>query len=303
MKLDFNELLLIEEKNEKYMKEAREKIDIEFKKIPEEFNKREMLKSGVFLEEIINSGLKWLKNLAKVVTKNYLDTLVGSNKLIHPDLPSYIVVQSLGLVDREEERIKIVILKWAEKRNMIDHAKNKLKIGLDSIREDIEREVKIRQQENILEMSGIKKHLKRDHEKASCNKILKDKYDFPMSKIGKKLNFIDDQELKKIIIRDVKDVIICINNKQHKPVLILIGGILEGILDYRISLFKKEDINNAFEIINKARTDNNLNRVRKNSFEYYIEVSRELEIISSKATKVGHNIRDYRNLIHPQKEL
>jgi len=104
-----------------------------------------------------------------------------------------------------------------------------------------------------------------------------------------KFEFINDIKFKDILLRDYEELVKCHEVKATKSVLILCGSIIEAILtEYFIdslpSGIKKED-------------------VLKMTLGKLLETAEKEGVISSKINKLSTILQDYRNLIHPGREI
>jgi hypothetical protein len=104
-----------------------------------------------------------------------------------------------------------------------------------------------------------------------------------------RFEFIKDNELRKIIKRDYKELRRSIDNDLIKSTLLLCGSILEAILLDK-ALDNKNKIGNTEEQMSKW----NLHKLKDELAKINIEI-KEADII------INH-IKDYRNIIHPGRE-
>lgn len=111
----------------------------------------------------------------------------------------------------------------------------------------------------------------------------------------KNFSFIGNSDLRVIVERDYVWVNKCLAVEAWKPVIILSGGLIEGlILD---TLLADQD---KAKSSSKAPKETDL---KKWNLENLIDVAVELSIINPGAEKLGDAVRHYRNLIHPGNEL
>lgn len=104
-----------------------------------------------------------------------------------------------------------------------------------------------------------------------------------------KFNFIVDEDFRKILNSDYEEMLLCLDKKATKAVLILAESIIEAIIiDNLIGLEKDESLKDKY-----LKYDLNLG----------IQKSFELGIISEKTKNLSDVIRNYRNLIHPGKSI
>ncbi len=102
-------------------------------------------------------------------------------------------------------------------------------------------------------------------------------------------DFIEDSSYKHILNRDYKELEICLNSKAHKAVMVLCGSILELLLIETLIYFddhnsKKNDYTNL-----------HLNDL--------LSKSKEKGLISENSFYLSYVVKDFRNLIHPGREI
>lgn len=104
-----------------------------------------------------------------------------------------------------------------------------------------------------------------------------------------KFEFINDLKFKKILLRDYEELVKCYEIKASKSVLILCGSIVESILtEYFIDSLQE----------GKSKED-----ILQMSLGKLLELAEEKNIITSKIKRLSSVIQDYRNLIHPGREV
>ncbi|MFD1096120.1 hypothetical protein [Salegentibacter chungangensis] len=102
-------------------------------------------------------------------------------------------------------------------------------------------------------------------------------------------DFINDNKFRKILERDYNELRDCYNVKASKSILILSGSIVESVLtDYFV------------ENLPTGKTENNILR---SSLADLLDLAEAADIINSKDKQLAVIIKDYRNLIHPGKEI
>ena len=102
-------------------------------------------------------------------------------------------------------------------------------------------------------------------------------------------DFVSDDKFRSILERDFAELQVCLNNNAVKSVLVLSGSIIEAIL---LEYF-----------INNIPTNMNKNQVLKLTFANLINEAHTEGLISSISKDLSSVIRNYRNLIHPGKEV
>lgn len=102
-------------------------------------------------------------------------------------------------------------------------------------------------------------------------------------------DFIQDQKFKRILVRDYVEMNNCIEAKAYKSVLVLSGSIIEALL-------LEFMINNPPIGYTKSKID-------KLKFFELIDMAETIDLISKTTKDLSSVIREYRNFIHPSKEL
>lgn len=113
---------------------------------------------------------------------------------------------------------------------------------------------------------------------------------------------IADAAMRAILQRRWTECVICISCGAPLSATVMVGGLLEGLLLARIN----REVNKA-PIFTAAASpkdrQNNPLPLKDWTLQDYIGVAHELKWITVAARDVGVVLRDYRNYIHPQKEL
>lgn len=102
-------------------------------------------------------------------------------------------------------------------------------------------------------------------------------------------NFITDENFRLILKRDFEELDICLESKSTKSVLILSGSIIEAILIDYFSNFPPPEI--------AAK------KILSYDLSTLIELAFEKKLISAATKDLSTVVRNYRNLIHPGREV
>jgi hypothetical protein len=104
-----------------------------------------------------------------------------------------------------------------------------------------------------------------------------------------KFDFITDEKFRNILERDFEELTKCLESEAAKSVLILSGSIIEAILTDYFSNFLPEG----------------LTKKKILGYDLYklIEMSRENNLISQSTKDLSTVLKNYRNLIHPGREI
>lgn len=148
-----------------------------------------------------------------------------------------------------------------------------------------------KQTENVL-MENLKlweKNIIEDYRNNTLKKEIKE-----VKRLVLKIN---DSDLRNILDRDCQELIICCNNSAWKATIVMSGSIIEAIL---LDSLKSERIKAENEYSKIFKNNKKLNEFNLNEL---IVVSEKLGLLIPRIAKLCDSLRDYRNLIHPGKEM
>ena len=114
---------------------------------------------------------------------------------------------------------------------------------------------------------------------------------------------VADTEMQAILSRRWDECAKCIAAEAPLAATVMMGGLLESLLLARV--LKAQDKSAVFGT-RAAPRDKKTGKtlpLNKWTLQHYIEVAHELTWITASAKDIGVVLRDYRNYIHPQKEL
>ncbi|MDO6813998.1 hypothetical protein [Tenacibaculum soleae] len=104
-----------------------------------------------------------------------------------------------------------------------------------------------------------------------------------------KFDFITDEKFRNLLERDYEELMKCLETKSSKSVLILSGSIIEAILtDY---------------FLNFPPEKHNEKKILSSDLYKLIELAKENELISQSTKELSTVLKNYRNLIHPGREI
>jgi hypothetical protein len=114
---------------------------------------------------------------------------------------------------------------------------------------------------------------------------------------------IPDAKMQGILERRWAECVLCLHAPAPMAATVMMGGLLEGLLLARVN--RESNQQRVFTANNspKDRKTNNPLPLKDWGLKDYIAVAHELKWITVSAKDVGVVLRDYRNYIHPQKEL
>lgn len=114
---------------------------------------------------------------------------------------------------------------------------------------------------------------------------------------------IPDPKMQSILENRWNECVLCLQAPAPMAATVMMGGLLEGLLLARVNKEpNKQPIFTAKSSPKDAKTGNPL-QLKDWTLKDYIDVAHELRWITVSAKDVGVVLRDYRNYIHPQKEL
>ena len=111
---------------------------------------------------------------------------------------------------------------------------------------------------------------------------IKIEFEYPKTKLAKKINFISDAYKKKIIFRDIAQSYYLYKKGCYKPSVILAGGVIEEMLK---------------EFLKKHR----VSPLTKDFFGY-IKACEDNGLLKKGISKLSDSVREFRNLVHLNKE-
>ena len=118
-------------------------------------------------------------------------------------------------------------------------------------------------------------------------------------RINQRILTIQDEGLRKILLRDLKECAIAVVAGQDKMATIMCGSIIEALLMQKIRerSIDKYDISQ----ISKSKHATSYPIVEMGLNELLFVADQE-KILDKNSYHLGHYIRDYRNIVHPAKE-
>ena len=116
----------------------------------------------------------------------------------------------------------------------------------------------------------------------------------------KKIYYIEDGELREIIQRDLQECAIAVVAGQDKLATIMCGSIVEALLLYRVKM-KGIDKYDVSEVSHHRDASNY--PVSKMVLNELLHVALKVGILEKAEHHLGHYIKDYRNMVHPAREI
>jgi hypothetical protein len=114
---------------------------------------------------------------------------------------------------------------------------------------------------------------------------------------------ISEPKMQAILTRRWQECGICVESGAPLAATVMMGGLLEGLLLAKINqLANKTPVFSAAATPMDPKTGKAL-QLKEWGLKNYIDVAYELGWITKTTKDIGEVVRDYRNYIHPQKEL
>ena len=114
---------------------------------------------------------------------------------------------------------------------------------------------------------------------------------------------IPDPRMQGVLVRRWDECVTCLRAPAPMAATVMMGGLLEGLLLARINREPNQQPVFTAKGAPRDRKTGNPLPLKDWGLKNYIDVAHELQWISQSAKDVGVVLRDYRNFIHPQKEL
>ena len=115
-----------------------------------------------------------------------------------------------------------------------------------------------------------------------------------------KVMSITDEDLRNIIFRDLKECAIAVVAGQDKTATIMCGSIIEALLVHKID--ERSIVKYDISEISKSKRASNY-PIKEMALNELLFVAEKENIIAKNSYHLGHYIRDYRNVVHPAKEV
>lgn len=153
-------------------------------------------------------------------------------------------------------------------------------------------EIKFKKLDRVIidEPVAVDSKLESDEEK-----FLKLTFDVDVDSLGLDIN------VGEIIKKRLDEAEICINNNAPLAAIFLIGSMLEGILLGIASSYPK--LFNEARLAPKSKDNGKVKEFHNWTLNDFIDVSCELGIIQLDVKKHAHAVREFRNYIHPYRQM
>lgn len=114
---------------------------------------------------------------------------------------------------------------------------------------------------------------------------------------------VSDQAMQSILVRRWQECAICVNACAPLAATVMMGGLLESLLLARVLKEPNRAVIFALASAPKDPKSSKPQPLQDWTLRHYIDAAREMKWISESAKDVGAVLRDYRNYIHPNKQL
>jgi len=240
---------------------------------------RGMLTSSGFLEGLWEREEERACKLCRYFWDTAIELVLRQNQKLKKESVELIRKNAHNVIESELGKTKTTILDWVNRAmpNLESFYTDKCESARQSYRDDLERELTIRT--GLADIEGVKTT----------------PVEIPSSAIIENdFVFVSDDELRKICKRDYEEVQRVQVAGAHKATIVLCGSLTEALL--LDSLQKDEARAKAStKAISKPLTHWDLHDL--------LEVAIDVGLINTGASVLVKGIKDYRNLIHPGKEI
>jgi len=114
---------------------------------------------------------------------------------------------------------------------------------------------------------------------------------------------IHDEKMRGILIRRWEETQKCLSVEADLSATVMMGGLLEALLLARVNILYDKSVLFKCQSAPFDTKENKKRPLQEWTLKDYIDVAHELKWIRQSARDVGVVLRDYRNYIHPAKEL
>ena len=233
------------------------------------------------------------------MTHNHLQVTIEEVKKLYSLLKKSKQIQIRS--NEEKNHIKAVAYSWYENHrkhlinSIAENDQNQIDLFFEQLLQLSEKQPARQKVQSILKQ--LRDKLAKTHIQS-----LKE----PSNHFNRTLNFsslVSDEKMQNILQNRWKEIGKCLSVSANLSAVIMMGGILEGLLMAKVNAFSDKD--KLFKCKSIPLSSKSQKKIPLNQWtlKIYIEVAYEIGWISRGAKDVGAILRDYRNLIHPQKEL
>jgi len=249
----------------------------------------------ILTDELNRNYLRLCSKIKEILKKPGFEKLAGYDwqpfnnlRALDPDAPD--VDWEYGgrqICDNFLSAIEEVFINSGEEMYTLDDKDQQL---LDSIQNYLERYRSYKSSYEKRWLQGVEK-LAKDWGK---------KQEKPQAEIPEfGFEFIRDEEIKNLLIRDWKEARKALYNELYKATVVLCGTVLEALLIDALSCIKEKAKFSYYQKYLKGKNKGNKPPEIENWPLYQlIEIAKQQGVITPDVAKFSHIVRDYRNLIH-----
>lgn len=114
---------------------------------------------------------------------------------------------------------------------------------------------------------------------------------------------ISDVHMRQILTKRWEECAICIKHDAHLAATVMIGGLIESLLIMRVNQEKNQSLIYKAKAVPIDKTSLKPKPISEWKLTNLIELAFELNWITRSTKDIGNVLREYRNYIHPHKEL
>ncbi len=112
-----------------------------------------------------------------------------------------------------------------------------------------------------------------------------------------------NQEMRDILTRRWNECAKCVNADAHLAAIVMMGGLLEALFVARANKMPDKTSLISASHAPKDKATGRTTNYREWMLDSYIKVGHELNWITGSARDVADTLKEYRNFVHPEKEL
>jgi hypothetical protein len=144
-----------------------------------------------------------------------------------------------------------------------------------------------------------------DHPVEVVRRVLKQCPDELPAVGAHELDFITDEQFRGMLLRDIGSTEEALGNNEYKAAAVLAGSVIEAVLLWALRADNPNAVRSTIEKLQKKLKNVPVDDLtdRRWGLREFLIVVREREILDDRTTKIAELAQDFRNLIHPGKEV
>lgn len=186
-----------------------------------------------------------------------------------------------------------------EENGDLEDAKNYFKKAFEASKKDLYEKNLKRIESKLEEKRKTLRNSKQKEYRALVKNVTVDFFDkigYTSSLIAK-FDSIQDKDVRELLLRDMQECVIAIATGQAKSATIMAGSIIEALLYTKI----KEKGIVSYSIQRNTQSKNV--KLENMALAELLFVAEQEKMVSNNSIHLSHYVRDYRNFIHPAKEI